>query len=287
MLRYIFTKHNAPRWIILFIDLVISFSSLIIAYYLRFNFYLPGKFVDYKEFNSLYWVIPLVLSVRLMSFLISKSYTGIIRYTGTKDAGKIFIVILSGTLVLVISNLISYRINQSYLIPFSVIGIDFLANIFIMTFSRLLVKNLYAEYIGRLNEEGKDNVLILGINDMALITKKALTNDPNSKYKIVAFIDHTGVHKGQKLDGISVFDIGMFEILLEKLEITSVIFSEKNLPAHIKEQVVEQCLNRSIKVLTLPDVTTWINGEFSVKQIRKVKIDDLLEETLLSWMMHK
>ena len=275
MLRYIFTKRNAPRWVILFIDLSISFISLLTAYYLRFNFQLPKSLLDKNEFNSLYWVVPMVLSVRLLSFLISKTYTGIVRYTGTKDAGKIFIVILSGSVILGISNLFSLRINHSYLIPFSVIGIDFLANIFIMTFSRLMVKNLYMEYIGVSGE--KENVLILGINDMALITKRTLINDTRSKYRIVAFIDYTGVHKGQKIDGISVYGLNMLEQLIKEHDISSIIFSEKNISSSIKEQVVENCLNKNIKILTLPDVTTWINGELSVKQIRKIKIDDLLE----------
>jgi len=275
MLRYIFTKRNAPRWVILFIDLNISLISLLTAYYLRFNFQLPKPLLDKHEFNSLYWVIPMVLSVRLLSFLISKTYTGIVRYTGTKDAGKIFVVILSGSVILGISNLFSLRINGSYLIPFSVIGIDFLANIFIMTFSRLMVKNLYMEYVGVSGE--KENVLILGINDMALITKRTLINDTKSKYRIVAFIDYTGVHKGQKIDGISVYGLNMLEQLIKEHDISSIIFSEKNISSSIKEQVVENCLNKNIKILTLPDVTTWINGELSVKQIRKIKIDDLLE----------
>ncbi len=36
-------------------------------------------------------------------------------------------------------------------------------------------------------------------------------------------------------------------------------------------------MHDNIKVLTLPDVNKWINGELSVKQIRQIKIDDLLE----------
>ena len=275
MLHYIFTKKNAPRWIILFIDLSISFVSIISAYYLRFNFQLSGTLLDKSVFNSLFWVIPMVLSVRLLSFLISKTYKGIVRYTGTKDAGKIFIVILSGSIVLSISNLISYRLNQSYLIPFSVIGIDFLANIFIMTFSRLLVKNLYMEYAGNVGE--KENVLILGVNDTALITKRTLINDTSSKYRIVAFIDHTNVHKGQKLDGINVYGINQLNGIIQKYDISSFIFSDTNIKSSIKEHIIETCLNKNIRILTLPDVTKWINGELSVKQIRQIKIDDLLE----------
>ncbi len=242
---------------------------------MRFNFQLSETLLDKSVFNSLFWVIPMVLSVRLLSFLISKTYKGIVRYTGTKDAGKIFMVILSGSVVLSISNLISYRLNQSYLIPFSVIGIDFLANIFIMTFSRLLVKNLYMEYAGNVGE--KENVLILGVNDTALITKRTLINDTSSKYRIVAFIDHTNVHTGQKLDGINVYGINQLNGIIQKYDISSFIFSDTNIKSSTKEHIIETCLNKNIRILTLPDVTKWINGELSVKQIRQIKIDDLLE----------
>ena len=90
----IFDKEShAPRWIILIIDLLITSSSIVIAYYLRFNFDLPDIYFNVDSYESFYWIIPLVLTIRLLSFLVSKLYTGIIRYTGTKDAGRIFNVI--------------------------------------------------------------------------------------------------------------------------------------------------------------------------------------------------
>ncbi len=97
MFDLLFLRRNAPRWLILVIDLCISFTSIVTAYLLRFNFDLPLEYFDSQNFNSLYWVIPLVLLVRLVSFLISRTYAGIVRYTGTKDAGRIFVVILSGS----------------------------------------------------------------------------------------------------------------------------------------------------------------------------------------------
>ena len=130
MFDFLFVRRNAPRWLILIIDVCISFTSIITAYFLRFNFNLPEAYFDSENLNSFYWVIPMVLLVRLISFLISRTYAGIVRYTGTKDAGRIFIVTLSGSLFLAFSNYISFKYNGIYLIPFSVIGIDFLTSIF-------------------------------------------------------------------------------------------------------------------------------------------------------------
>ena len=275
MFDLLFVRRNAPRWLILVIDVCISFTSIVTAYLLRFNFKLPLEYLDSENFNSLYWVIPLVLLVRLVSFLISRTYAGIVRYTGTKDAGRIFVVILSGSLFLGFSNYLSFNYNGAYLIPISVIGIDFLANIFIMTFSRLFVKTLYMEYSAK--SKGKENVLIIGINEMAIITKRTLVKDVNSKFKVIAFVDHTNVYKGQKLDGLSIYGINMLESVLLKHKINTIIFADKNILGKIKEKALEVSLNKDIRILTLPDVSNWINGELSIKQIREVQIDDLLQ----------
>jgi len=40
--------------------------------------------------------------------------------------------------------------------------------------------------------------------------------------------------------------------------------------------VIETCLEHNVKVLTIPPVNKWINGELNIKQIKNVKIEDLL-----------
>jgi FlaA1/EpsC-like NDP-sugar epimerase len=53
--------------------------------------------------------------------------------------------------------------------------------------------------------------------------------------------------------------------------------AEKNIPADLKSDLIDTCLKANIKILILPDVNRWINGELSTRQIRQIKIDDLLE----------
>lgn len=274
----IFTiREHTPRWFILIIDLAISFTSLISAYFLRFNFKLPEEYFVVESIKSFYFVVPGVLIIRFTSFFISKTYQGLVRYTSTKDASRIFFVLIIGSLLLGVINIITYQIYEIFFIPVSVIGIDFLANVFLMTGSRFFVKAIYLDYA--IKQKEKQNALIFGISELALITKRTLSQDIGSLYKVVAFIDSTNVHAGKKIDGLNVYSYGDLEKLLEKYNLKAVILAEKDIPSSIKTEVIDIGLSLNIKILTLPKVNDWINGELSINQIKEVKIEDLLERS--------
>src|ERR1700747_3758558 len=100
---FIFSR-NLPRWIILLIDIGICFFSLVLAYLLRFNFASipPSEIITFKI------VFPFILGNRLISFFISRTYAGVVRYTSSKDAGRIFIVNFTVTVFFILSNLAKY-----------------------------------------------------------------------------------------------------------------------------------------------------------------------------------
>ena len=83
-------ERTAPRWVVLVIDLILCTLSFYLAYDLRFNFTIPDV-----EILLLPTAFATVLSVRLVSFLISRTHTGIIRYTSYKDSQRIFLTLLS------------------------------------------------------------------------------------------------------------------------------------------------------------------------------------------------
>jgi len=275
MIDTFYKKINTPRWIILLIDLFITTVSIIVAYYLRFNFNLPDEYFDVNDYSSFYWIIPFMVSIRFLSFFISKLYTGIVRYTGTKDAGRIFYVILIGSIIIGLIDIIGFLITDQYFIPRAVVFIDFLLNLFLLIASRLFVKSLYNELF--LSSKKKENTVIFGISDLALITKRTLIKDSEAEYKAVAFIDNTNRQAGNKLDGINVYSKDKLAGIFEKYEVTTLIIADSEIDNDSKNEVINICLEFNIKILTLPNVNKWINGELSVNQIREVKIEDLLE----------
>ncbi len=261
---------NMPRWVIFIIDLKICLFSLILAYLVRFNFAIPEATI--KDFPIVFLV---VLGLRAISFYISKIYQGIIKYTSSKDSQRIFSVITIGSLIFVIINIISSNfINGKYLIPFSIIIIDYMATTFLMISLRVMFKALYFELTNP-NKE-KRSVIIFGAGASGIITKRTLDRDAGTKYKVLAFIDDNKKKHGKMLEGTKIVGLDKLDELLQNNNVAHLIISIQNLLPARKQQIVDTCLNYTIKILTVPPITNWINGELSFKQIKKVKIEDLL-----------
>lgn len=120
-------------------------------------------------------------------------------------------------------------------------------------------------------------IIIFGAGESGLLTKRALDCVANLKYDIIAFIDESPILHGTKIEGIPVYDITELPKLLTSYDITNVILSIQNLSAVKKQYIVDVCLPYNIKVLSVPLFTNWINGELSLKQIKNIQIEDLLE----------
>jgi len=267
----IFQNTYTPRWLIFFIDIFIILISILGAYLLRFNFSIPD---DYLE--SLNMVIPLVIGIRIIGFYLGKTYAGIIRYTSTKDAERIFLVIALGSISIFGIDIISYFLNENvFLIPLSIIIIDFLATIFLLTTFRVIVKSLYSNL--NLSKEERKNIIIFGAGELGLITKRALDRDSETGYNTVAFIDDDKEGQNQRLEQVLIYNPDQLREITERHKISTLIFAKKSIPVNIKNKVTDFCLNNDIQVQNIPNVNNWINGELSSKQIRSVKIEDLLQ----------
>ena len=238
----------------------------------RFNFSLP-----LVEQLALPRVALYVILIRGLLFFIFKTYTSIIRYTSTRDAVRIFLVCSLGSFIFGISNIISYHfINQTYIIPFSIIIIEF----FITTFSIISVRNVVKIVYNELRNPSRDksNIIIFGAGEAGLTTKRAIDRDAGSKYKVMAFIDDEPNKDGKKLEDVPIYSNEKLISLLQENRIALIIIAIKNISLHRKQQIIEQCMSQNVKVLNIPPVSSWINGELSFKQIKKVNIRKRLHQ---------
>ncbi|HHZ64854.1 MAG TPA: polysaccharide biosynthesis protein, partial [Flavobacteriales bacterium] len=266
-----FSDKHTPRWVIFLIDLGICCTSFTLAYLLRFEFDIPPN-----ELDPLPYTFPLLMGVRALSFYLGKTYSGVVRYTSTKDAERIFLVIASGSVVLSLVNISTYyTAPQIFIIPFSIIIMDFIFTVFIMTSSRLIVKSLYMEMSNPSSK--KQHVIIVGAGEAGIIAKRTLDRDAGTHYKVFAFIDDDEKKAGKMLEGTRIHKAIDLGGLLSKNDIRQVIISIQNLSAARKQEIIDVCLGHNTRVLSVPPVNNWINGELSFRQIQRIKIEDLLE----------
>ena len=198
------------------------------------------------------------------------------RYTGAKDASRIFIVIISGSIVLVFCNLITrFALLGIYLIPHAMIIIDALVTMAIMISSRLAVKAIYFE--NKNPDKQKTSVIIYGAGESGIITKRTLDRDAAVRYKVVGFIDDDKKKSGRSLEGVFVYTPDKLEKLIQEQGAETVIISIQHLNADKKNEIVEKCIELNVQVLNVPPVSKWINGELSFNQLKSIHIEDLLE----------
>jgi FlaA1/EpsC-like NDP-sugar epimerase len=259
-----------PVWIIFIADLFICLVAIWSAYMLRFNFHIPAV-----EINTFSRVFPTILSIRALSFLISRTYKGIIFYTSSKDAERIFITISSGALLLMLANPIFAYFKGVYIVPYSIIILDAVLSIFFMSTMRMMVKLMYSSIINYKKEKYK--VLIYGAGETGLMSQRAIEKDANAKYSVIGFLDDDPKLKGKKIQGYSIHDASQLPQLLQVENPKLLIIAIENLPSLKKQEIVELCLAHNVKVLNVPPLKRWIKGELSFKQIKKVNIEDLLE----------
>ena len=271
----ILLKNNTPRWLIFLIDACIIIFSVTLAYLLRFNFSIPEN--EMQDFPK---VLLIVLIVRIIGFVISKTYACIVRHTNSQDVMRIFLVIFSGSVFFVLIDIVTfYFINGIIFIPYSIIIIDFISSSLILTLFRIIVKLSYLEFSN--SAKTKLNIIIFGAGEAGIITKRVLDRDAGSKYKVFAFIDDDQKKLGKKLEGIKISGYNKLKSLLEEKEIDQLIISVQNLDVARKKEIIELCIQKNVIVLSVPPVISWINGELSYNQIKKIKIEDLLGRNVI------
>jgi len=263
-------KENTPRWIIFLIDISISIFSIVFAYLLRFNFDIPDTEIDLFYFNLVIFPV-----VRAGSFAVSKIYAGIIRYTSSKDAERIFTVNSITSVLFLLINLTSYLLNKTFIVPISILIIEYLITIFLMIAFRILVKVLYIEMNNPRSE--RTNTIIFGDGELAVIAKRSIDRDLKSKQNICAFISNDKKKIKQKLEGVYIYSIDNFEELLKKCNAKTLIFAKQNITPEIRNKLTDIALNHKLKVKTVPETSEWIDGELSVSQLKNIKIEQLLE----------
>ncbi|MBX9851051.1 MAG: polysaccharide biosynthesis protein, partial [Cytophagaceae bacterium] len=214
-------------------------------------------------------------------FYYTKSYAGIIRFTSIEDAKKIFKALSVCLILVLLLNLASDVLRNTYLVPVSVAFIDYFLSMLFMGAFRIVAKILYYESKGISSEirnikTPKVNVIIYGAGEAGLITKRTLQQDEGMNYNIIAFVDDNPAKSKSSIEGVDIYRASSMLNLIKEYKIELVIIAIQNISSERKKEIIDTCLLLGVQVRNVPPIERWINGELSFKQIKDVNIDDML-----------
>jgi FlaA1/EpsC-like NDP-sugar epimerase len=259
-----------PRWTIFLIDIAICVIAMLLAYLIRANLNLEG--ISIKALSGKLLILTLINSIVFINF---RTYSGIVRYTGIQDALKIFLSLTMSTTVLFFISMVAE--NSGGTIIFSNITLIIYA---LITFPalisyRVLVKFGFA-YLRNYKMDRKV-VVIYGAGEAGFATKRVLEHDTRSNVQIAAFLDDNPRKLDKVVDGIKIVHPGHLHLLHRSTPIHELIIANFSISPARKNEIVDFCLDHDIKVLNVPPLDSWINGEFSARQLQTLKIENLLE----------
>jgi FlaA1/EpsC-like NDP-sugar epimerase len=264
-------------------DSISVFFSFGMAYLLRFNFVREAFNPEIALYQAL-----ITFGVYIVFSLLIRPYSGMIRHTTIIDVFYVFLTTSLSFLLLILLTLLSrsFGWSQDLQIPLSILTIHY---VFITVFLfgvRIGIKTFY--HIITSTTQTKQKVLIYGAGATGIIVKRVLMSDIKGSYEIAGFIDRNKNIQGKKINGIRVFPPeSITKSFLDKHNIKSMVFAIKDIDRQEKTDIIKWGIDLGLEVRDTPAVETWLNGELQMRQIEKVKLEDLLGREPIKLNMKK
>ena len=259
-----------PKFVILLLDLGATVTALFIAILIQQNVALRAINWDHVV-NSIF----LILLVNSLVFTTTKSYTGIVRYTGVQDALRIAAAVAMSSFIILVINTVALGYSTILSLTTLVITLYTVFTFLFLISYRVLVKYLFA--YAKNYKMKKKSVVIFGAGDTGVATQRVLENDGQSNIQIVAFIDDDKKKGSKNLNGAPIMTFAAFKELANVQPIDELIIASYSLPTKRKNEIVDFCLDHDIKALSVPPYSKWAEGKFTSRQLQSIKIEDLLE----------
>ncbi len=269
-----FPNHNVPRFFILLIDILFSIFALFMAIIIRFDLSFTGEEL-LSELELIKFSIIIFIAIKLTYLLLLKTHRAIIRHSSSPEFINVVKVSVASTLTFIIFSVIRYQwMDGYYFLPVSILAMELMLSILFLMGYRAAIKFIYLDSIKNTSKE--THILIYGSGVSGLVTKRSVEKDQQLNITILGYLDDDIKKKNSLLEGLKIYHTSQLEKLLTENDVQRVVVAIQKPDPLKRAAVVETCLKHGVEVQQVPSVKSWINGEFSTKQINKISIEDLL-----------
>ena len=267
--RMIKNRPTSPRWIIFLLDIGICAFALFFAFLLRFNLHW-----DTAMKQGILVPLLVVTSLNIIFFGLFRTYEGIIRLSGAEEGFRCISAVFSSSLILLISVLVSDFFGWHFGVPVSVLFIYFFTASFLIFGYRIFIKELYHRSLKmKLTAE---NVIVFGTAANGALIKNAIESISGHQYKVIAFVDDNENLWGKSIDKAKIYSWDHVKIVAEKYKAAYLFLAADDLAIDLKNKIVDYCLSKDIIVKAIPPAQNWVDGHLQTRQIKNLKIEDLL-----------
>jgi FlaA1/EpsC-like NDP-sugar epimerase len=261
------------RLVIIFLSQIVLFLfTYYVSFLLRFDFRLTPQYQPiFLE------TLPIVIVVKLPIFYAGGLFRGWWRYAGTSD---LLDITKAAAAAFVLNYLVLLYVFSFSGFPRSVLAIDFVLDILVIGGTRFAVR-IYTETT--ITQHVRKPTLIVGAGHAGRKIVQDLKCNPSLDLEPIGFVDDDRSKKNIKIQGVRV--LGTFDdlpALIAQRTIECVLIAIPSAKGPTLQRILEKCRTGKIELKILPPITDRINGTERVKQLRHVRVEDLLEREPVS-----
>lgn len=221
LVAFLFDLSHKRRIFEVLLDVALISGAYYLAYAIKF-----GPFNGSGDWQRFLQTLPLVVLIKLVSFLAAGVYRGIWRYASLSTVINFCRAVVIGSVVTVLVMVFAFRFEA---FSRTVFVLDGLILLMVVTASRFTFRLLRGALPGHVGSGIP--VVIYGAGDGGELVYRELLNNPSLHYVPVAFIDDDTSKGGRLIHGVRVYSsarsltevcrkVGANEILISSAKIT-------------------------------------------------------------------
>ena len=251
-------------WLIYVFQAVVVFTSLVLAWFLRFDFSLPYR-------HSLLLSGLLLVAVRLLALRLFHLDHGWWHFASVSDAMNILKAVVTGSLAFYV--LTRYAFGGLGF-PRSVYLIEAILTASLLGGARL-VSRVLVESVRR-DSAATRRVMLIGAGFAAQMVIRELAR-PKSGYMAVGCVDDDPSKLRIHINGVPVLGpVDELEAILETNSVDEILIAIPSATGKQMQRITEVCQRTKLPFKTVPTLSDIIRGEANVSQFREVRLEDLL-----------
>jgi len=246
-------------------DLFALTSAFFIAYFIRMG-------LSDSTFYQAEWIVFAIVSLStLLLFIKFDVYQSIVRYFNAKAFLKIFLILISSTLVFYISGyLIDAFVPRSVPIVFLVLA----------TLQITSARAIFGLIFEKKWFDEREGVVIYGASSTGRELVNALTL--GKKYQPLAYIDEKKRYQGRNVLGLKVYSHKELDQLLKKYGKFKVLIAISQVDPIRLKQIVAELEPYALELLTVPTLSDMVSGKRNIDELREISVKELLGRKAVS-----
>lgn len=219
-------------------EVLLDVVLIILAYYSSYALVFGPFSMESRDWQLFLRTVPLLVFIKMATFLLVGVYRGIWRYTSVDDLVVFSKGVVLGSIASILAILFAFRFRE---FSRAVFVLDVMFLLMMLAGSRMAFR-LFRQILPTQRARDGCRVLIYGAGDAGELLLRELLNNRELQYAPVGFVDDDPRKKGKVIHGLRVYGgNGQLRSLCREQRVDEVLISSSQFPEERVKEILRDC----------------------------------------------